>query len=94
MKSYIFKLLGASIFLVIHENLYFIIFRWFLKLFSLYLLKPPMNDFKINIYKLVLVQKYGNKSQMSWEPNTKTFSFQALCAVCQIVKLVSSTKIV
>ena len=35
-------------------------------MFSLYLLKPPMN-FKINMYKLVLVQKYGNKSQMSWE---------------------------
>ena len=26
-----------------------------------------------------MVQKYGNKSQMSWKPNTKTFSFQALC---------------
>ena len=79
MKSYIFKLLGASRFLVIYENLYFIIFRWFLKLFSLYLLKPPMNDFKINMYKLVLVQKYGNKSQMSWEHNNRAISVQASC---------------
>ena len=79
MKSYIFKLLGASRFLVIYEKLYFIIFRWFLKLFSLYLLKPPMNDFKINMYKLVLVQKHGNKSQMSWEHNINTFSVQASC---------------
>ena len=79
MNSYIFKLLGTSRFLVIYENLYFIIFRWFLKLFSLYLLKPPMNDFKINIYKLVLVQKYGNKSQMSWEHNIRTIWVQASC---------------
>ena len=49
MKSYIFKLLGASRFLVIYENLYFIIFRWFLKLFSIYLLKPSVYDFLIGI---------------------------------------------
>ena len=40
-----------------------------------------MNDFKINMYKLVLVQKYGNKSQMSWEHNTRTFSVQASCGL-------------
>ena len=67
MKSYIFKPLGASIFLVIYENIFFIMFRWFLKLISLYLLRPSMNDFKIDVYKMVLVQKYGNKSQKSCE---------------------------
>ena len=74
MKSYIFKPLGASIFLVIYENIFFIMFRWFLKLFSLYLLKPPMKDFKIDMYKLVLLQKYGNKCQKYCKQITRTFS--------------------
>ena len=87
MKSYIFKLLGASRFLVIYENLYFIIFRWFLKQFSLYLRKPTMNDFKINMYKLVLVQKYGNKSQMSWEHNNRAVSVQASCEGAVVRKM-------
>ena len=79
MKKSIFKLLGASTFLVIYEKLNFIIFRWFLKLFSIYLLKPTMNYFKIDMYKFVLVQKYGNKYQKFCKHITRTFSVQASC---------------
>ena len=41
---------------------------------------PPMNDFKIGMFRLVSVHNYGNKSQMSWERITRTFSIQASCA--------------
>ena len=83
--------MGASIFLVIYENSYFIIFRWFLKLFSLYLLKPPMNDFKIDMYKLVLLQNYGNKCQKSCKHITRTFSVQASCERRRNVARMSTT---
>ena len=35
------------------------------------------------------VQKYGNKSQMCWEHNTRTFSLQALCVHAEMAFRIS-----
>ena len=40
-------------------------------MFSIYLLKPPMNNFENDLHKLVLVQKYGNCGEMSGNPLRK-----------------------
>ena len=38
-----------------------------------------MDDFNIAINRSILININGNKSQKSWEQNTRTFSVQASC---------------
>ena len=45
-----------------------------------YLKKPSWNYFKIGVILWNMVPKYENKCKISWEHDTRTFSFQALCA--------------
>ena len=51
-----------------------------------YLKKPSWNYFKIGVILWNMVPKYENKCKISWEHDTRTFSFQALCASWSFLK--------